>query len=349
MVQPKTPGPGYEVLGVGKVVALQDTDDVLAHNVVPVFVVAVEKTSCLNILSVGQVVLWPKIHLAIPGSSASNQSQTQEHSSKEASPSSSTASTEPSTTEDRLYNYASQCLQLGVLVMQLNDTEKEGDGERCLMNWKLLMLYFRSRSRGKKYAFEAMRLLTCVKALYTERMAFRITHGQFVNVRGGAGNNYANDLRMEMMVKDDKGILKGMCGNKTLKAVDRSTSSAYGLKKIVHVVNSESGVPPDSTRHTTTSTQETVAEMIEILHAKRPFQRTAARTLKSFPNIPSSPLEQLDVASLFDWLTRNKRRLAVNAFEGSDEDDDNDDHDEVQDEEEDSDPDINEGEEFILE
>ena len=87
---------------------------------------------------------------------------------------------------------------------------------------------------ARKYAFEAMRLITCVKALYTKRMAFRITHGQFVNVRGGAGNNYANDLRMEMMVKDDKGILKGMCGNKTLKAVDRSTSSADGLKKVVH-------------------------------------------------------------------------------------------------------------------
>lgn len=92
-----------------------------------------------------------------------------------------------------------------------------------------------------------------------------------------------------------------------------------------------------------------MAEMIEILHAKRPFQHTAARTLKSFLNIPSSPLEQLNVASLFDWLTRNKRRLAVNSFERCDKDNVNDDHDEVQDEEEDSEPDINEGEEFILE
>lgn len=59
--------------------------------------------------------------------------------------------------------------------MQLNDTEKEGDGERCIMNWKLLMLYFRSRSRGKKYAFEAMRLpvITSVKALYTEKSLFK--------------------------------------------------------------------------------------------------------------------------------------------------------------------------------
>lgn len=348
IVQPKTSGPGYEVLGVGKVVTFQGSDCVLPDDVVPVFVAAVEKKPCVNILSVGQVVLWPKIHLAIPRSRPSEQSATQEHAGNITSPSSSTTSTEPSRAEDRLYNYASQCLQLGVLLMQLNDTEKEGDGERCIMNWKLLMLYFRSRSRGKKYAFEAMRLITYVKALYTEKMAFRITHGQFVNVRGGAGKNYANDLRMEMMVKDDKAILKGMCGNKTLKAVDRSTSSAYGLKKIVHVVDSESGVPPDSTQHTTTSTQETVAEMTEILHTKRPFRRTAGRTLKSFPNIPSSPLEQLDVATLYDWLTRNKRRLAVNAFERCD-DDDYQECDEVQNEEEDSDTDVNEEEQLILE
>jgi hypothetical protein len=50
-------------------------------------------------------------------------------------------------------NYTLQVIQLGMFLMQLNDTEKEGDGERCLMNWKLLMLYFRARKRGMKYAF----------------------------------------------------------------------------------------------------------------------------------------------------------------------------------------------------
>ncbi len=28
-------------------------------------------------------------------------------------------------------NYAWQCIQLGIMLMQLNDTEKEGDCERC--------------------------------------------------------------------------------------------------------------------------------------------------------------------------------------------------------------------------
>ena len=45
-------------------------------------------------------------------------------------------------------------------------------------------------------------------------MAHHILHGQFVNPKGGEGN------------ENDKGVLKAICGNKTLKAVQRSTSSS---------------------------------------------------------------------------------------------------------------------------
>ena len=49
--------------------------------------------------------------------------------------------------------------------MQLNDTETEGDGQRRLSNWKLLMLYFRSRAREMKFAFESMRFIPFVSLI----------------------------------------------------------------------------------------------------------------------------------------------------------------------------------------
>ena len=107
----------------------------------------------------------------------------------------------PSDPEDRVMNHGLQVMQLGVLLMQLNDTEKEGDGERALRNWKLLLLYFRARSRAKKYAYEAMRVISYTKAMLTEKMAARILYGQFVNIKGGQGNNVANDLKMETLNK----------------------------------------------------------------------------------------------------------------------------------------------------
>ena len=77
----------------------------------------------------------------------------------------------PSSSEDRIFNYGLQVIQLGVFLMQMDDTEREGGGERMMRNWKLLMLFNLSRKRGKKYAFEAMRLITNCWALYTPKMA----------------------------------------------------------------------------------------------------------------------------------------------------------------------------------
>ena len=129
--------------------------------------------------------------------------------------------------EDRIFNYGLQIMQMGVFLMQLDDTEREGDGQRMMRNWKLLMLFNRSRRRGKKYAFEAMRLITNCRALYTPKMAHRIIHGMFVNPKGKEGNNYANNLKQEHFVKDHKETLHDLRGNKTLQAVTRATSSTY--------------------------------------------------------------------------------------------------------------------------
>ena len=58
----------------------------------------------------------------------------------------------PGSAVDRFLNYGLQVIQQGIMPMQLNDTEAKGDGERSLLNWKMLLLYFRSRPRGNKYA-----------------------------------------------------------------------------------------------------------------------------------------------------------------------------------------------------
>ena len=132
------------------------------------------ENTCKNIIRLefrqieDQIVLWPTNHLAIRQPSILPTPQ---------------SDIPPTSKEDGVMNYSLQVLQLGFLLIQLNDTEREGDGNRSLLNWKILMLYFRCRSRGMKYAFEAMRFITMTKALYTARMAHRVIHGQFINTR----------------------------------------------------------------------------------------------------------------------------------------------------------------------
>ena len=78
-----------------------------------------------------------------------------------------------------------------------------------------------------KYAFEAMRLVTMTKALYTARMAHRVIHGQFINHKGGAGNNYANDLKMEHIIKNNKVILKGLCEQNSKSCTNKFISCLW--------------------------------------------------------------------------------------------------------------------------
>lgn len=293
----------YKVLGVGKVVSLQGVQVPSDH--APVYVVSSE--SCASgILVPGQVVLWPVAMLALytpPGPAP------EQHSRNVVS------STPTDIQDDRLFNYGLQVLQLGVMLMQLNDTEHEGDGNRSLINWKMLMLYFRCRPRGMKYAYEAMRFITCIKALYSEKTSHRILHGQFVNASGGEGKNYANDLKMEHCIQDNKQSMRAMRGNKTLKAVQRASSSSYGQKEFCVHFDKECHIAPDSTHHTQACTTEDVKEMTMILQQTKPFDFQAGRKLHSFPHISKSPLDKLDVALLHSWLTNHKLKLFRGEFE----------------------------------
>ena len=222
-------------------------------------------------LHVGQYVIWQENLLALCGQNKTrqedNKQQPQSEPFTEPEPTISNIPPQDPQKDDRVLNYGLQVIQLGILLMQLHDTEKEGDGERNLRNAKLLMLYFRSRPRGMKYAFEMMRFITCVKALYTQKVAHRIIHGQFVNWRGGEGKNVANDLKQEHFVKG----LKDLVANKTLTAVERATKASCGLKGVSDNFDRQCQIAPEYTLHTSLSKQDDEREMIELVHSQRPF------------------------------------------------------------------------------
>lgn len=44
--------------------------------------------------------------------------------------------------EDKIHNYSRQVVVLGMILVQLIDTAREGDGERSVRNWKLMTAYF---------------------------------------------------------------------------------------------------------------------------------------------------------------------------------------------------------------
>ena len=73
------------------------------------------------------------------------------------------------------------------------------------------------------------RFLGSKRSAYTR---VNTVHGKFVNPKGGEGFDYANDLKMEHLVGDKEVSLRGLCGNKTLKTVQRFLLLHMVLKNV---------------------------------------------------------------------------------------------------------------------
>ena len=153
---------------------------------------------------------------------------------------------------------------MGLFLMQLNDTEQEGDGSRIIINAKMLLLYFRSRKKGQKYAFESMRFISHIKALYTEKMAHRAIHGRVVNYLGGDGKNVANDLKQEHFVKKNKKLINALGAQKTLTAVNRATGASHGIHDIVSNLEKQTNIHRQSSKHSVASAEEDERTMIKV-------------------------------------------------------------------------------------
>lgn len=108
-------------------------------------------------------------------------------------------------------------------------------------------------------------------------------------------------------------------GTKHLKAVTRSTTSAYCQKVIIDNLDKQNKIHKNSSSHTYGNCEEDVKDMIETLRKLKPFQFTVDRYHKSFQTIEKSPLDKLDAVLLHKWLTRHKLLLASNPYSNDDE------------------------------
>ena len=128
--------------------------------------------------------------------------------------------------------------------------------------------------------------------------------------KGGEGNNVANDLEEEHFVQFDKKLLKRMVVQKTLKAVERSTSASTGLRKIIENFDEKTGVHPPSTAHTYQNGEKDQKEMIALVCGLKPFQEVPGRCHSSFPHMPRNPFDLDDIRILEQWLTTSKQKLS---------------------------------------
>ena len=73
--------------------------------------------------------------------------------------------------EDHIKNYGLCCIFLTVILLQLKDTAAEADGDRNLINQKLLFSIFKSLGTYSKYAIEMFVSIAQMECLLTPRLS----------------------------------------------------------------------------------------------------------------------------------------------------------------------------------
>ena len=112
--------------------------------------------------------------------------------------------------DDYVKNYALSFIFLGVLIMQMRDTGAEGDGQRNLINQKLLLSVFKAMGSYSKYAIEMFVSVAQIECLLTPRLSEEFKWEFFVNWRGGIGHDIEDDLAQEISNRLSKRIVQRM-------------------------------------------------------------------------------------------------------------------------------------------
>ncbi|XP_057307902.1 uncharacterized protein LOC130645814 [Hydractinia symbiolongicarpus] len=211
--------------------------------------------------------------------------------------------------DDFVENYGFCVIFLTILVLQLKDAAKEGDGNRTLINQKMLLNVFKSLGSYSKYALEMFVSIAQVECLLTPRLSEEFKWGNFVNWRGGKGKNIEDDLAQEIVNKVSKNIVQRMGPNKTISSITKITKAANGIKEILENYDKNASIHRSSTQHSTSDAFEDENEMILDLLELKPFHHSSGRFHNSFPAIKRSPLRYMNVTDFHNWLKKHRDEL----------------------------------------
>ena len=208
---------------------------------------------------------------------------------------------------DFVKNYALCFSYFYLFLMQLIDTTKEADGDRNLINQKILLIIFRCWKSFSKYAIEIFVSISEIECLLTPRLSEEFRWGFFCNCTGGKTRNIKDDSAQEIYNNISKTAVKHLGSNKSIQTTCRATS---GIKDIRDNFDGTTKIHKSSTRHTERSSHSDEIEMIGDLLEFKPFSFESGCLHKNFATIKSSPSRYIKIVEHHIWLNTHIKQLS---------------------------------------
>ena len=204
--------------------------------------------------------------------------------------------------EDGMYGYARVLCHFAALVPEFTNAWSERDGECVFQCWKIFM----HAERRTKYALRLQLQL----ATPSPDLVHQLTWGRFVNTHGGPGMNIPCDLYNEHVNKLFKEVISNMGANFTEAASTQVAWAATSLTHMAERFDSQTGIHPEATAHTTKSDEADVMSVVKVLQQREILTIHPGWSHHKFPNMSTNPLRSLNSDKLNAWI-RDKVKITV--------------------------------------
>ena len=203
---------------------------------------------------------------------------------------------------------SSFCL-LALLLKDLYQSFRQGDGERIFRNARFELLFYHT-ARHYKYRLYVWRMLACEKAILSERDASEYKWNSVVNLKGGDGEYIPCENMLEINIDLLKRKLRAQGANMT---VDTSKVAAQTLQvhqKLKEFLRQETCAKINFGHHHHISKLKYIELMAKDLLQGKCFNHICNRNSTVLKN-SVDPLQTINLVEFCKWMEDQKERGAV--------------------------------------
>ena len=208
---------------------------------------------------------------------------------------------------DDAYNYATDLLTMLLVWHGFHDSVKEGDGDRILLYWKVMLPVFQ-QSGHYNYAKEAFLLLAQSHTL-SDRKVTELKWSRTVNVHGRVGCNIPVDLHMEHLNQRLKSMIGNLGSNVHCSAIERIAKSLGVVDTVCRTFEAESEAPVNKGYCSYPSFTKDLNHILSILEEQEVYKVQEGRTLENYKSTPF--FNSLKWKNINEWVKSKLINLRV--------------------------------------
>ena len=204
--------------------------------------------------------------------------------------------------EDFKFNYHKGKTRFGLLLADINDAIKEGDGERIWNLYKVAVHLFKCYGHTK-YAYSTLLFITKISAILPLARTESLIANRFCNAHGKLGKNISMDQFLEFKNRSVKACTDLLGSNFSEDSAQRIARSTSINEKVLSSVDTDCNNSKADKSRSKTDRRDAVRQVVLDLLAEEVFVFSPERKgYTSFPEMSPNLINGLDYKDMYNWM-----------------------------------------------